>query len=35
MVGPEQVYHPPVSKYGGSKPEVVNKKSKKLERMEN
>jgi len=25
MVGSEQVYHPPVSQYGGSKPEVVNK----------
>jgi len=33
MVGSEQVYHPPVSHYGGSKPEVVNKKSGKPEHM--
>jgi len=31
--GSEQVYHSPVSQYGGSKPEVVNKNSDKLERM--
>jgi len=31
--GSEQVYHSPVSQYGGSKPEVVNKYSEKLERM--
>jgi len=33
MVGLEQVYHSPVSQYGGSKREVVNKNSEKLERM--
>jgi len=33
MVGSEQVYHSPVGHYGGSKPEVVNKNSEKLERM--
>jgi len=33
MVGSEQVYHSPVSQYDGSKPEVVNKNSEKLERM--
>jgi len=33
MVGSEQVYHSPVSQYGGSKPEVVNKNNKKLERF--
>jgi len=33
MVGSEQVYHSTASQYGGSKPEVVNKKSEKLERM--
>jgi len=33
MVGLEQVYHSPVSQYGSSKPEVVNKNSEKLERM--
>jgi len=33
MVGSEQVYQSPVSQYGGSKPEVVNKNSEKLERM--
>jgi len=34
MVGSEQVFHSPVSQYGGSKPEVVNKNSEQLERME-
>jgi len=33
MVGSEQVYHPPVSEYGGSKPGVENKKSEKRKRM--
>jgi len=33
MVESEQVYHSPVSKYGDSKPEVVNKNSEKRERM--
>jgi len=33
MVGSEQVYHSLVSQYDGSKPEVVNKNSEKLERM--
>jgi len=35
MVWLEQVfaYHSPVSQYGGSKPEVANKNSDKLERM--
>jgi len=33
MVGSEQVYHSPVSQYGGSKSEVVNKYSEQLERM--
>jgi len=33
MLGSEQVYHSPVSHYGGSKPEVVNKNSEKLERV--
>jgi len=35
MVVSEQVYHSPVSQYGGSKSEVVNKKSEQLERMVN
>jgi len=30
MAWSEQVYHSPVSQYGGSKPEVVNKKVKNL-----
>jgi len=35
MVGSEQVYHSPVSQYGGSNmAEVVNKNSEKLERMD-
>jgi len=29
----EQVYYSPVSQYGGSKPDVVNKNSEKLERI--
>jgi len=33
LQGSEQVYHPPVSQYGGSKLEVVNKKNEKLELM--
>jgi len=33
MVRPRQVYHSPVGQYGGSKPEVVNKNSEKLERI--
>jgi len=33
MVGSEQVYYSPVSQYGDSKPDVVNKASEKLERM--
>jgi len=33
IVRSEKVYHSPVSQYGGSKPEVVNKSSEKLERM--
>jgi len=33
IVGSEQVCHAPVSEYGGSKPEVINKNSEKLERM--
>jgi len=33
MVGSEQVYHSPVSQYGGSKPEVVNTNSEKFEFM--
>jgi len=33
MVGSEQVYHSPVSQYGGSKPKVVNKNNEKLERL--
>jgi len=33
MVGSEQVYHSPVSQYGGSKPEVVNKNSEQLKPM--
>jgi len=33
MVGSEQVYHLPVSQYGVSKPEVVNKNIEKLERI--
>jgi len=33
MVGQEEVYHSPVSQYGGSKPEVINKNSEKPERM--
>jgi len=32
MVGSEHMCHSPVSQYGGSKPEVVNKNSEKLER---
>jgi len=35
MAGSEQVYRSPVSQYGGSKPEVVNKISGKLESMVN
>jgi len=30
MVGLEKVYHSPVSQYGGSKPEIVNKTVKNL-----
>jgi len=33
MVESEQVYHSQVSQYVGSKPEIVNKNSEKLERM--
>jgi len=33
MVGSEQVYHSPVSQYGGSKPDVVNKNIEELEHM--
>jgi len=33
MAGSEQDYHSPVSQYGGSKPDVVNKNSEKRERM--
>jgi len=32
IVGLEQVYHSPLAN-GGSKPEVINKNSEKLERM--
>jgi len=33
MVESEQVYHSPVSQYGGSKSEVVNTNSEQFERM--
>jgi len=33
MVGSEQVYHSPISQYGGSKPEVITKNSEQLELM--
>jgi len=33
MVELEQVYHSPINQNGGSKVEVVNKNSEKLERM--
>jgi len=33
MVESEKVYFSPVNQYGGSKPEVVNKNSEKIERV--